>query len=515
MNTPYPPPPSAQGDSVAGDKVMGNKIIYMMEGKRITLPSRRELLEHASAILKEENFARWADLPESSDEVLYEKGNEIAPDTYVETHARPLSTRVASFRPQTQEQESPQQEVIETLLDSPRSVLLGEPGSGKSRALQRLTWVLAEQTLAGELANDDTDNPSPILLPIFASLADYQGESDLVPLLRRALNGLGALVIEDDHSLRQLLRAKNVRTVLLLDGLNELDAHHSKAGYLALRNHLADYPHNTLHLSCRTADYDLATQTLPKAAIWVVQPLCDDIRYWGDSQGESDLRSYLRRHLGENAGKRLYDRLKADERLRSLARLPLFLWMFKELAGTSAGDLPADRGSLVQGFVERMILKLEKQLQPFVEESLCQLAWRLQESGRLECNPDELETILQQLPGMRRPSEPEIRQALQECGLLIDLGRNRLKLLHQLVQEYAAAAHLTRMAECSQRLPKLAEAEAWRESVILALWLNKTLHTPDYLFSLMTKPAVDMRVRVEAARILAQIAEPRISNYQT
>ena len=48
------------------------------------------------------------------------------------------------------------------------------------------------------------------------------GEADLIPLLRRALNELGPWQL-GDGSVRLLLWAKNVRFVLLLDGLNELD----------------------------------------------------------------------------------------------------------------------------------------------------------------------------------------------------------------------------------------------------------------------------------------------------
>ena len=55
----------------------------------------------------------------------------------------------------------------------------------------------------------------------------------------------------------------------------------------------------------------------------------------------------------------------------------------------------------------------------------------------------------------------------------------------------------------------LAQDEWWRETCILALWLDTSLHTPDYLFALMGDAAVDLRVRVAAATILGEVGDPR------
>ena len=57
----------------------------------------------------------------------------------------------------------------------------------------------------------------------------------------------------------------------------------------------------------------------------------------------SDVSDYLRQTLELAPAQRLY------ARLRNLARLPLYLWMFKEVSGS--GDLPADRGGLLRSFV--------------------------------------------------------------------------------------------------------------------------------------------------------------------
>ncbi|RLT34647.1 MAG: hypothetical protein DWI57_16280 [Chloroflexi bacterium] len=102
-----------------------------------------------------------------------------------------------------------------------------------------------------------------------------------------------------------------------------------------------------------------------------------------------------------------------------------------------------------------------------------------------------------------------MRGYLQQSGLLVDYGAGRYRLLHQLIQEYGAAAYLAKQSDCAEQLPELACSEWWRESCILALWLRPDLHNADYLQRLMTDPAVDLRVRVTAAEILGDVGDPR------
>ena len=195
--------------------------------------------------------------------------------------------------------------------------------------------------------------------------------------------------------MRAALHATDVRFVLLLDGLNELSRTHEAQGLGAVHRHMDEFARHTVHLTCRTADFDQARAeaALPEnTQLWEVQPLADSIRHWDDDEGESDVRDYLRRHLGEQRGKRLYERLQADDRLRSLARLPLFLWMLKEAAGGVGGELPANRGDLVRRFVRSDRLHAARAHGPArpTERSLECLAWRMQQNGRLEIDEEAL-----------------------------------------------------------------------------------------------------------------------------
>ena len=222
------------------------------------------------------------------------------------------------------------------------------------------------------------------------------------------------------------------------------------------------------------------------------------------------MREYLRHDLGNTDGKRLYAKVRGDDRLRTLARLPLFLWMIKE-TGVGGGELPVDRGGLVQKFMKssRLWARTPFELRERAERSLEALGWRMQELGALQIDGDELDAVLDEERGRRSYDLDAMRAALQSTGLLVDLHDGNFRLLHQLIQEYAAAARLVRDKDCARRLVELAQDEWWRETAIMALWLRRDLHTPAYLQGLMAEPAVDLRVRIAAATVLGQVGDPR------
>ena len=500
------------GDEVHQDKVMRDKYevhpggTLVAGGAVIRLPAQEEVRAYLLAV--RDFYARWADQPDETDPPLAEQATspESGPDAFIPLRALPM--RVARFVAQPGGQPPPAQDLLPALAGTTRAIILGEPGSGKSTALERIAWATA---------SDAHDQPAgaPLPLPILVPLSGYRGEPDLLAVANQSLKSRG-MRLDNLASIRAWLQTDEIRVVWLLDGLNELRQDHRQDGWDAIRGHAIDFPGHTVYLTCRTADFDAAAQTepalqvLPDAQLWTVEPLLDDIRYWHDSEGHSDVRDYLRLYLGQADGKRLYDRIRGDDRLRTLAKLPLFLWMLKEV-GFGGGDLPADRGGLVQNFVRsaRLWSRTPRALRTQAERGLELLGWRLQEQGSLEIDGVELDAALEAARGRRATPLDDLCDALQSTGLLIDLHSGSYKLLHQLIQEYAAAAHLVGEADCGARVAALARDEAWRETCIMALWLRSDLHTAEYLQGLMAEPAVDLRVRIAAATVLAQVGDPR------
>jgi formylglycine-generating enzyme required for sulfatase activity len=496
----------------AANVTIGGVQNIFYDGRPITVPTLADMVAYLAAVRRK--YRRWADAPDGEPDVEPDVEPGGAPgedgDIFIETRALPM--RLAQYTPQRTDGEGQSVELLAAVQGANRTIILGEPGSGKSAALERLAWVTATTTLK----RVQTDPTAPLVVPVLARLADYAaGEADLIPLLTGVLNELGAWQL-GDTSVRLLLWAQNVRMVLLLDGLNELARARVEDGRTAIRKHLRNYRTHVVHLTCRTADFDAEQeahpekQVLPEASLWTVQPLVDDIRYWGD-EGESDVREYLRFHLKDKA-EPLYTHLRSDDRLASLARNPLFLWMFKQAAADGQGALPRNRGELLRSFVKapRVLGRVPvKEDRWVVEDALAWVGWQMQEAGVLQCEGDALYDALERAKGKRSIELDTLKTHLKATGLLLDLGDDRYRLLHQLVQEYAAAAHLLAAKEAAAQLPVLARDEWWRETCILALWLDTTLHTPAYLFGLMGDAAVDLRVRVAAATILGEVGDPR------
>ncbi len=478
----------------------GARQIFIFGDEYIERPSYDELMAHAQQVVAHPDYFRWADAPSAGVSTT---------GSFISLRAT-LPQRLASYQPLPGGAPPPAVDLLMALENERRAVILGEPGSGKTSALERLVWATATHSLASA-------GSGILRIPAFVRLSLYGGEADLIPLLRGALCEHGVLNLPTDASVRLLLHARNLQFVLLLDGLNEMprrflsdeDVH----GSAAITRLLQQHPAITLFLTCRTADFDAVRQTPPGASVWQVQPLRDDIRYWDDSEGESDVRDYLRLHLREAAGQRLWERIHADDRLRDLARVPLLLRMIKD-AGRDAGEgeLPRNRGELVRSFVRSkdVLGRVPQAQQHRSERCLEAVAWHLQHELRaLELDEDVLLQELARVAEHWLDSADAMRLHLQRAGLLIHLGGGRYRLLHQLIQEYGAASHLASQPGCGARLLELAVDEWQREVCILALWLHEELHAPAYLQAVMGRPEVDLRVRVAAAAILAGVGDPR------
>ena len=133
----------------AANVVVGGSQIVIIDGQPIAIPTRAELLAYAAAV--ERAYDRWADRapePEPLDEQPSGAGG--GPDIFLDVAAKPLPMRVSAVRAQADGQEEPGVELLSAVQGARRTIILGEPGSGKTTALERLAWVTAAAAQTGD-----------------------------------------------------------------------------------------------------------------------------------------------------------------------------------------------------------------------------------------------------------------------------------------------------------------------------------------------------------------------------
>lgn len=176
-------------------------------------------------------------------------------------------------------------------------LILGEPGAGKTTMLLEIARNLLERA---------DSNPN-LPIPIVFNLSSWQQKQSLAIWLVDELSSkyqvpkkLGKVMV-DDH-----------RFLLLLDGLDEVDASRREACVEAINGYHRENGQTEIVVCSRIMDYEALSQRLQfQGAIFV------------SSLNDSQVHDYLEMFGEELAG--LMDVLPTDERLQELARSPLML----------------------------------------------------------------------------------------------------------------------------------------------------------------------------------------------
>jgi len=377
----------------------------------VPLPTPEELAAYRNAVA--DHYAKWDD-----PRYIQEEGE------FLPLFASPYDEIEGPGRERT--------DLLDAIRSAQRIIVLGEPGTGKTTALERLMLEYARQ---GE---------GP--LPVFVPLLYYTG--DLMESIRTELNRHAAFHLPDEAYTRAFLQG--VPCVLMFDGLNEVSGRLREKIAGEIRQVMGDYPRQRYAVTSRSQDELWQSLRGEDEDISVVV-----IREISDEQ----VRDYLCGHLGAEAGQALYDRL--DERMRGLAHNPLLLWMIKEARTDEAGALPDNRGRLFDHFVTQM-LKREVRLKEWAvsvpaevkRECLAELAYEMftsERESRLFVASPQAEAVLAVYLEGRPGARYEVRQVLEESkrnGLLV--GEENVRFMHQSVQEFFAACRLRQQAAAEQ-----------------------------------------------------------------
>ncbi|MCP4539005.1 MAG: SUMF1/EgtB/PvdO family nonheme iron enzyme [Chloroflexi bacterium] len=316
----------------------------------------------------------------------------------------------------------PRENLLQTLHTADRLLVLGEPGSGKTVSLERLAWELC----------DPSEQVEPIV-PVLVRLFRYDG-TPLLDWVRALLQRTGHLRLDDEQTLTTFLKEGSSRCVFLFDGLNEVPPDYRNRLVGELVRWMSTYPRHPVILTSRAQDELWRRLRGEVEQIVVVQPI-----------GDEQARDYLLTHLSRY-GTVLYKRL--DDRLRTLARTPLILWLIKE-AGAAGESVPGNRGELYARFVSRMLRRdTDRRIDTEIPERIKRralriLAYHLGQKKRLLCSRDEAMTVVAQQLG--DDLAEKVVGACARHGLLA--GDDLLWFSpHQTVQEHFAALALREIA---------------------------------------------------------------------
>jgi formylglycine-generating enzyme required for sulfatase activity len=384
-----------------GGTVVGMQVIH--QGEPVVIPAPEQVQQHRADLVKKTEYSRWAD------------------DFFIREEGKILPLFASPYEDDTSRK---REDLLQSIRSHQRLLVLGEPGMGKTVALERMVW--------------ETAKADEVVLPILVQLLYFQG-LDLIELIRAALNETRRLTFDNAKSVRAFLR--ETKCLILFDGLNETPGRQREQVIGAIANFMREYPEHRYVVTSRSRDElwrKLRSAELIQDAV-VVQTISD-----AQAQG------YLQAHLGKEKGAALYDRLDAS--LKSLARTPLLLKLIKD-AGGGSDQLPRNRGELFDKYVMNKLLEREQKLEltetPEVKKkALAHLAFALQLNHQLACDREWAEKLLAE-KGLGAKTDTILKEAMLH-GLLIQQilpDKERLRFSHQSVQEYFVA--LTLLSEVS------------------------------------------------------------------
>jgi tetratricopeptide (TPR) repeat protein/energy-coupling factor transporter ATP-binding protein EcfA2 len=414
--------------------------------------------------------------------------------------------------------------IEETLQETKRLVVLGDPGAGKTTVLKYLAVICAEGRAPKELGlTAGTDGGSP--LPIFVPLREFAAECAQREYGRGASRPYSLL----DHLYtcareRLLLNLPpgffeealdEGRGLVCLDGLDEVWAVGQRQSVRdAVKALAARYPRSRYLVTSRIVGYEEAPLDRRDFVHHTILPFeDDDIRQFVRKWYEARERDPVQRKQKVND---LIATVEREPRIKSLATNPLLLTIIA-LVHRIEAELPHERVKLYDKCVTALVetweevkgLSLEEKQRPFyryrrrlLERLAYELHTRAEEPGQLQTVKEgDLELLLSRFlmenrrlgfaddpDGARDEARAFIHLARGRTGLLVERGEGAFGFPHLTFQEYLAACDIEN--RCIHRGVKAIWEEIedhlhdphWREVILLLLGsLNKYDEPPTLL----------------------------------
>jgi len=308
-----------------------------------------------------------------------------------------------------------------------RTVLLGEPGSGKTTCLRRMGLELVESASSRPSAGLDS-------IPVYIQLRDLAAPEVDDWAIRRQLGRLEGYELSEDFS--ELSRSG--RFLLLFDGLDEVTASERETLVHSIHRICDEYPHNRVVISCRTAAYRWSFPEFTHL----------ELQLFSDSQiKEWSCRSIYPR----SSWRTFFTRLKESPDLFDLAHNPLVL-SFAVSMFLRQLIMPYNVADLVEHLVKLLVevwdsgRNVTRQQQDWAAPNriypvLSNLALNLRRTERWAFSAEEFGRWK---PYSREQVSPEeMLSVLAECtGLLRRTAEGQWAFVHRAYAECLAGQHL-------------------------------------------------------------------------
>jgi formylglycine-generating enzyme required for sulfatase activity len=383
---------------------------------------------------------------------------------------------------------------VEAVSQIDRLVLLGEPGAGKSTFLNHLALRLAQAGLDGdglEYLPGWTRGP---LVPVRVVLRDLarspqaRQESSAAALWAFVAHTLAESHLADAvAALHERLEGGQI--LLLLDGLDEVDADVRRWVLEAVADFALTHRHIPILVTCRIYAYQEPEWRLADFVQATLTPfdeekICHFVAAWYGEVARMGLMSAS--EAGERA-ERLQDAVRRPD-LRVLAPNPLLLTMMA-LLHASWGRLPEDRVQLYSEIVELLLARWEesrlgRQALAQARMSSSDLRFALEEvaydahgsqpsgEGTADVTESLLREVLQgYLEGDWNRAGDVIAYIRERAGLLLERKPRLYTFPHRTLQEYLAGCHLSVQPDFATQVTDLLREDEprWREPFLLAV----------------------------------------------
>ncbi|MFF7447059.1 MULTISPECIES: NACHT domain-containing protein [unclassified Streptomyces] len=344
-----------------------------------------------------------------------------------------------------------------------RTVLLGDPGAGK-------TLLLKHEML--EWADGGDDKVVPVIVELHAC---NRRKESFEELITETFQQAGIATAAD--MVERRLDSGGLR--VFLDGLDEVGSEEFERVVRALRDFAVRHPECDMVVSCRTAAYDQQLQDVFDQEIRIAE--FDDASVLRFLSKWPDLADQV-------TAARIFQALQDDPELMVLARSPLMLTLIAYLQSgdrpESVGPLPNSRARFYDMAVahlldrDRLLNRSEaigtyhagRKTLVLQQLALKQLSESSARGDQQEISREQFESVIEELlPGFDLDRSPHLQGMLREIvsrsELIKDIDRGRhFQFTHLTLLEYLAACAL-RADEQTLMHHYRRDPKPWRETV--------------------------------------------------